>query len=154
MLMRNRFLVFLFLLILPVAVHAQGVVSAADPRAAEAGREVLHAGGTAADAAMAMMLALSVVEPQSSGIGGGGFLLYQDAKSGKLTTVDGREEGAGERGTDALPRARREAAAVRPGLSGRLFGGCSRQHRADGTDPRQIWQTALEAAVRSCDSSC
>ena len=69
-----------------------GAVSAADPRAAEAGQEILRAGGSAADAAMAMMLALTVVEPQSSGIGGGGFILYHDAKTGRIGTVDGREK--------------------------------------------------------------
>jgi gamma-glutamyltranspeptidase / glutathione hydrolase len=69
-----------------------GVVSAADPRAAEAGQQILREGGSAADAAMAMMLALTVVEPQSSGIGGGGFILYHDAKTGRIGTVDGREK--------------------------------------------------------------
>lgn len=68
-----------------------GVVSSADPRAAEAGAEILRKGGSAADAAMAMMLALTVVEPQSSGIGGGGFLVYQNGDGGKLSTVNGRE---------------------------------------------------------------
>lgn len=90
--MLNRLLLFLALLILPVAASAQGLVSAAEPRAAEAGREILRSGGSAADAAMAMMLALTVVEPQSSGIGGGGFLLHQDAKRGRLQTIDGREK--------------------------------------------------------------
>jgi gamma-glutamyltranspeptidase/glutathione hydrolase len=88
--MVTRVLLLLALFLLPAPALAQGVVSAAEPRAAEAGREILRAGGSAADAAMAMMLALTVVEPQSSGIGGGGFLLYQDAK-GKLTSIDGRE---------------------------------------------------------------
>ncbi len=74
------------------ALAEGGVVSAADPRAAEAGQEILRAGGSAADAAMAMMLALTVVEPQSSGIGGGGFILYHDAKTGRIGTVDGREK--------------------------------------------------------------
>ena len=73
------------------AAPARGVVSAADPRAAEAGREILRAGGSAADAELAMMLALTVVEPQSSGIGGGGFFVYQPA-GGKLVTIDGREK--------------------------------------------------------------
>lgn len=72
-------------------VTARGAVSAADPRAVEAGRAILAAGGSAADAAIATAIALTVVEPQSSGIGGGGFLVYQDAKSG-LTSYDGREE--------------------------------------------------------------
>ncbi|MDB5712657.1 MAG: gamma-glutamyltransferase [Sphingomonadales bacterium] len=79
----------------PVAARSvsalTGVVTSADPRATAAGQEMLRAGGTAADAEMAMMLALTVVEPQSSGIGGGGLILYHDAKTGKLETVDGRE---------------------------------------------------------------
>jgi gamma-glutamyltranspeptidase/glutathione hydrolase len=68
-----------------------GVASSADPRVTEAGMEMLRQGGSAADAAMAMMLALTVVEPQSSGIGGGGFLLYQDSTKGVLSTINGRE---------------------------------------------------------------
>ena len=68
----------------------KGMVSAADPRAAAAGAEILRAGGTAADAAFATMLALTVVEPQSSGIGGGGFLVYSTA-GGPAVTYDGRE---------------------------------------------------------------
>jgi gamma-glutamyltranspeptidase/glutathione hydrolase len=69
-----------------------GVVSTADPRASAAGQEILREGGSAADAMMAMMLALTVVEPQSSGIGGGGFFLYHDAKTGRIAAVDGREK--------------------------------------------------------------
>src|SRR4051812_10104110 len=69
----------------------RAIVSAADPRAAAAGRAILARGGNAADAAIAVMLALTVVEPQSSGIGGGGFMVYHDAKKG-LTTIDGREK--------------------------------------------------------------
>ena len=76
----------------PASVSAGGMVSAADPRAAEAGREILRAGGSAADAAIATAIALTVVEPQSSGIGGGGFLVYHDARAGGATSYDGREE--------------------------------------------------------------
>lgn len=71
-------------------VHVGGMVSAADPRAAAAGAEILQAGGSATDAALATMLALNVVEPQSSGIGGGGFLVHGDAR-GSVETIDGRE---------------------------------------------------------------
>ena len=68
----------------------RGAVSAADPRAQAAGYEMLRRGGTATDAAIAVMLALTVVEPQSSGIGGGGFMVLGDA-DGTVTTYDGRE---------------------------------------------------------------
>lgn len=74
----------------PATSDQPGLVSAADPRAAEAGAAMLRQGGSAADAAVATMLALTVVEPQSSGIGGGGFLLWGDAR-GKVETLDGRE---------------------------------------------------------------
>jgi gamma-glutamyltranspeptidase / glutathione hydrolase len=76
----------------PASASARGVVSAADPRAAEAGREILREGGSAADAAIATAIALTVVEPQSSGIGGGGFLVYHDAAARRLASYDGREE--------------------------------------------------------------
>lgn len=67
----------------------RGAVSAADPRAEAAGEAILAQGGSATDAAIAVMLALTVVEPQSSGIGGGGFLVHAGAEG--LTTYDGRE---------------------------------------------------------------
>jgi gamma-glutamyltranspeptidase/glutathione hydrolase len=70
--------------------HPSGLVSAADPRAAEAGAEMLRKGGSATDAALATLLALTVVEPQSSGIGGGSFMVLGDAK-GQVETIDGRE---------------------------------------------------------------
>lgn len=73
-------------------MRAGGMVSAADPRAAEAGRWILNQGGSAADAAIAIQIALTVVEPQSSGIGGGGFFVYHDSKTGRIFTYDGREK--------------------------------------------------------------
>jgi gamma-glutamyltranspeptidase / glutathione hydrolase len=76
----------------PPAASAPGVVSAADPRASEAGAEMLRAGGSATDAAIATAIALTVVEPQSSGIGGGGFLVHHDGRAQALTSFDGREE--------------------------------------------------------------
>ena len=75
-----------------LAVRADKMmVSAANPHAARAGLDVLKAGGNAVDAALAVQLVLTLVEPQSSGIGGGGFLLYYDAKTRTVTAYDGRE---------------------------------------------------------------
>ncbi len=71
------------------ARHA--MVAAANPLAVEAGLAVLRAGGSAVDAAVAVQAALGLVEPQSSGLGGGGFLLYYDARTRKVTSYDGRE---------------------------------------------------------------
>jgi len=76
----------------PAAARADpGMVSAADPRAAAAGVEILRQGGSATDAAIATMLALNVVEPQSAGIGGGAFFVRHDARTGATSTIDGRE---------------------------------------------------------------
>lgn len=72
-------------------VAERQILVAAHPLASEAGLEILRAGGSAIDAAIAMQLVLNVVEPQSSGIGGGGFLLYFDAATGDVWSYEGRE---------------------------------------------------------------
>jgi gamma-glutamyltranspeptidase/glutathione hydrolase len=70
---------------------SQAMVAAANPLAVEAGLAALRAGGDAIDAAIAVQSVLGLVEPQSSGLGGGSFMLYFDAKTGELTAYDGRE---------------------------------------------------------------
>ena len=75
----------------PVQSTLPAGVVAANPLAVDAGVAVLQAGGDAIDAAVAVQAALGLVEPQSSGLGGGAFLLYYDAKTGKVTAFDGRE---------------------------------------------------------------
>ncbi|MFO0812333.1 MAG: gamma-glutamyltransferase [Gemmatales bacterium] len=78
---------------LPTAVrHKTAMVAAAHPLAAKIGSDILQAGGNAIDATVAVQMALTVVEPQSSGIGGGCFLVYYDAKTKKTHCIDGREE--------------------------------------------------------------
>ncbi len=67
------------------------MVAAANPWAVEAGSAVLQRGGSAADALVAVQAVLGLVEPQSSGLGGGAFLVFYDASTGQLTTLDGRE---------------------------------------------------------------
>ncbi|MCV6604845.1 MAG: gamma-glutamyltransferase, partial [Porticoccaceae bacterium] len=67
------------------------MVAAANPLAVQAGYDVLKAGGSAMDAMVAVQAMLGLVEPQSSGLGGGAFLVYYDAKTKQLTTFDGRE---------------------------------------------------------------
>ncbi|GAB4426900.1 MAG: gamma-glutamyltransferase [Turneriella sp.] len=69
-----------------------GAVSTANPLATAAGIEVLRSGGNAIDALLAVQWVLAVVEPQSSGLGGGGFLVYYDARSKTAHALDGREE--------------------------------------------------------------
>ncbi|PWE33746.1 gamma-glutamyltransferase [Maritimibacter sp. 55A14] len=83
----------------PVRAH-DWMVAAAHPLAAEAGAEVLARGGSAADAMVAVQAVLGLVEPQSSGLGGGAFLVWYDAATGALTTLDGRETAP----LDATPR--------------------------------------------------
>jgi len=70
---------------------AEPFAIAANPLATQAGLNVLKRGGSAVDAAIAIQAMLSLVEPQSSGIGGGAFMTYFDAKTGKITVYDGRE---------------------------------------------------------------
>lgn len=67
------------------------MIAAANPHAVEAGADVLARGGTAADALVAVQAMLGLVEPQSSGLGGGAFLVWYDAATGAVTTLDGRE---------------------------------------------------------------
>lgn len=76
------------------------MVTAANPLATQAGADILAQGGNAIDAMVTTQLMLGLVEPQSSGIGGGAFLVYWDAKNQKLTTYDGRETAP----LDATPR--------------------------------------------------
>ncbi|MBK5911377.1 gamma-glutamyltransferase [Rhodothalassium salexigens] len=72
-------------------VAERHMVAAANPLAVEAGLEMLDKGGTAVDAAIAVQMVLGLVEPQSSGIGGGGFLLHYDPEADAMVAYDGRE---------------------------------------------------------------
>jgi gamma-glutamyltranspeptidase/glutathione hydrolase len=72
--------------------HREGVVAVANPHGAEAGARILEQGGNAVDAAVAIAYALNVVEPESAGIGGGGFMLVHLAESGRTFVIDSREK--------------------------------------------------------------
>lgn len=128
-----------------------GTVSAADPRAEEAGMAMLRQGGSATDAAIATMLALTVVEPQSSGIGGGGFMV-RGAADGTVETFDGRETApAGatpdwfltENGT--VPPF---AESVKSGLSVGVPGNIALAALAHEQHGRLPWAKLFEPAVR------
>jgi gamma-glutamyltranspeptidase/glutathione hydrolase len=86
----------------PVAIGTGGAVTSVDPEATRAGLKVLRAGGNAADAAVATAAALGVTEPYSAGIGGGGFFVYYDASTGRVSTIDGRETAPAAMPHDAL----------------------------------------------------
>jgi gamma-glutamyltranspeptidase / glutathione hydrolase len=129
----------------------KGVVSAADPRAAEAGAEMLRKGGSATDAAIATMLALTVVEPQSSGIGGGGFFL-RGTLDGRVETIDGREtapasaDGNWFLGDDGEPLPYREA--VLSGLSIGVPGNLRLAEEAHRRHGKLAWSELFEPAIR------
>ncbi|EZP52621.1 gamma-glutamyltransferase [Sphingomonas sp. RIT328] len=136
----------------PASAPAAGMVSAADPRAAAAGVEILKAGGSATDAAIATMLALNVVEPQSSGIGGGSFWVSHAARTGRVTTIDAREAAPAAAkprwfyGPDGVPLSHADAV---PG--GRSVGvpgalrGMALAHRQSGKLP---WARLFQPAIR------
>jgi gamma-glutamyltranspeptidase / glutathione hydrolase len=154
--MLNRFFLALALILaMPAAAQAPtsgGAVSAADPRAAAAGIEILRAGGSAADAAVAVMLALTVVEPQSSGIGGGGFLVYHDARRHNLSSYDGRET-APHAATpsyflDAAGRPRRHDEAIPGGLSVGVPGNLRLAELAHRRHGRIAWARLFQPAIR------
>ncbi|HEY2047740.1 MAG TPA: gamma-glutamyltransferase family protein [Caulobacteraceae bacterium] len=76
----------------PIPLHGpKAMVAAANPQAVEAGLAVLRRGGNAVDAAVAVQATLGLVEPQSSGVGGGAFIVAYDPRTGKVTAYDGRE---------------------------------------------------------------
>lgn len=128
-----------------------GAVSAADPRAQAAGEEMLARGGSATDAAIAVMLALTVVEPQSSGIGGGGLMVRGDA-AGSIITFDGRETAPAAATPDwfldadgALPPF---IDSVRSGLSVGVPGNIALAARAHEAHGKLAWAELFGPAIR------
>jgi gamma-glutamyltranspeptidase/glutathione hydrolase len=99
---------FLQILLLACALSAQAapsyMVAAANSHAARAGVEILRAGGSALDAAIAAQMVLTLVEPQSSGIGGGAFLIHWDPSAKKIAAYDGRETAPAAARTDRFVR--------------------------------------------------
>jgi gamma-glutamyltranspeptidase/glutathione hydrolase len=132
------------------ATGTRHMIAAGHPLAAEAGRRILRAGGGAIDAAIAAALALNVVEPQASGIGGGGFLMHFAAGKGEIAAYDGREAAPAKAHpylfiADGKPMAFLDAAvggrAVGvPGLL-RLFEAAHREHG------RLPWAKLFEPAI-------
>ena len=134
--------------------RAGAMVAAANPLAVDAGVEVLRAGGSAVDAAIAVQAVLGLVEPQSSGLGGGAFLVHYDAASGDVVTYDGREiapQGAtADMFLDSSGRPMSFNEAVRSGRSVGVPGAVAMlemAHREHGRLPwAQPWQPAERLA--------
>jgi len=143
-----------------LAVAKQHMVSAANPYAAEAGLEVLRAGGSAVDAAIAVQLVLNLVEPQSSGIGGGAFLLHWDAAASSLKAYDGRETAPASAGPDRflvdgkpMPFIKAARSGLSVGVPG-LVRLLATVHRTHGRLPwEQLFEPAIHLAENGFDVS-
>ncbi|RUO99624.1 gamma-glutamyltransferase [Hyphomicrobium sp.] len=127
------------------------MVVAAEPLAAEAGREILRRGGSATDAGIATELVLGLVEPQSSGLGGGAFITLWDAKSRAIKTIDGRETAPAAAKpdrfltTDGKPMAFEDA--VLSGLSAGVPGLLRALYMAHEKHGKLPWRTLFEPAI-------
>jgi gamma-glutamyltranspeptidase/glutathione hydrolase len=142
------------LFVFAAVCHAQPyrfIVAAAHPLAVEAGVETLAKGGSALDAAIAVQLVLGLVEPESSGIGGGAFLLYWSEKEKKLRSYDGRETAPAAAKPDRFLNMKFPEAAVGgrsvgvPGVIAML----ELAHRKHGRVP---WRELFQPAIRLADS--
>lgn len=127
------------------------MVAAAHPLATEAGTTILANGGSALDAAVAVQLVLGLVEPQSSGIGGGAFILHWDQTEQHMTTFDGREtapEAANAhlfmQGDTAMPWREAYVGGKSVGVPG-LFAALYKAHQRYGTLP---WADLFSDAIR------
>jgi len=128
------------------------MVAAAHPAATEAGLAMLRQGGNALDAAIAAAMVLNLVEPQSSGIGGGGFLLHWEQAGRRLASYDGRETAPAaarpERFLDAGGRPRRFAETVPGGLSVGVPGLLRMLEAAHRGHGRLRWEVLFQPAIR------
>ena len=129
----------------------QTMVAAAHPLAVEAGLEMLRRGGSAVDAAIAVQMVLGVVEPQASGIGGGGFLLHYDGATHAIAVYDGRETApSGANPTmfldrDSKPLGFREA--VVSGISVGVPGVLAMLELAHKEHGKLAWSSLFEPAI-------
>jgi gamma-glutamyltranspeptidase/glutathione hydrolase len=133
----------------PLATHH--MISAANPYAARAGLEMLRKGGSAVDAAIATQMVLTLVEPESSGIGGGAFVLLYDAKHNKVTSFDGRETAPASATPgmflDAQGKPRAHMEAIPGGLSVGVPGVVAMLEMAHKRYGKLPWATLFQPAI-------
>jgi gamma-glutamyltranspeptidase/glutathione hydrolase len=125
----------------------QGVVTAGNPYGAEAGAKILEQGGNAIDAAVAIAYALNVVEPQSAGIGGGGFMMIHLAKTGQTLAIDSRERAPAGATRDmfvGVPNATLQGVAV--GVPGMVRGTALALEQYGNLPLAQVLQPAIKLA--------
>ncbi|MEM7746926.1 MAG: gamma-glutamyltransferase [Pseudomonadota bacterium] len=131
------------------------MVSAANPLAVEAGVHILRKGGSAIDAAIAVQLVLNLVEPQSSGIGGGAFLLHWDQTAQELKTYDGREKAPATAKPDRFMRDGQRLPfwkAVKSGLSIGVPGLVKLMEYAHQRHGKLPWTELFEPAIRLAEN--
>ena len=138
------------------AQAAKAMIAAANPHAARAGQDILGAGGSAIDAAIAAQMVLGLVEPQSSGIGGGGFLLHFNATSGAIESFDGRETAPAAADGDLFRKDNGELMSWPEAASGGLSVGVpgllrmlEMAHRKHGRLP---WSRLFEPAIQLAEN--
>lgn len=128
------------------------MIAAANPHAAEAGLEMMRAGGSAVDAAIATQMVLGLVEPESSGIGGGAFMLVYNPKTKHTTSFDGREMApASARPTmflDANGQPRTKADVIPGGLSVGIPGVVKMLWMAHAKYGKLPWAKLFEPAIK------
>src|ERR1700749_1115040 len=140
----------------PVAAKQTAAVVAANPMAVQAGVEILRKGGTAVDAAVAMQAMLGLVEPQSSGVGGGSFMMYYDAKTNVITALDGRERAPAGATPDMFldehGKPMSYVTAVRSGRSTGVPGAMRMLSEAQAKLGKLPWRELFTPAIRAAEN--
>jgi gamma-glutamyltranspeptidase/glutathione hydrolase len=136
-------------------VAKRHMIAAANPHAAQAGLEMMRAGGSAVDAAIATQMVLGLVEPESSGIGGGAFMLVYDAKTKRTTSFDGREMAPASATPtmflDANGQPRNKGEAIPGGLSVGIPGVVKMLWLAHQKYGKLAWAKLFEPAIKLAD---
>jgi gamma-glutamyltranspeptidase/glutathione hydrolase len=135
-------------------LSGRAMISAADQRAVEAGLDAMRAGGSAVDAAIAAHAVLGLVEPQSSGIGGGGYMVVYDRKSNTTTVFDGRETAPAAATADYFTVNGQNLGFVQAILSGKSVGtpgAIALYKAAHDKYGKRPWGANFDAAIKLAD---